>query len=478
LYTRETDTVPDRLRLRNTNPLPGAIWRVVVIWILFLVVLSPQLVPMVREARESSYMVPDPAQSRLLSADLAAYVTPQEYHPVWGRWATERGRLLKASPAEHQVFAGFTVLILAGLGLWAGWRGKGHGEVDLGPWPLSLLVFFVLSLGPVLHVGGRTTLLPGQAELPLPYYWLAQVVPFMEITRSVSRFDVMVMLSLGVLASVALLWLWEARKAGRIAAVTALLLILFEFLPIPYPMSPPDTPLWYETLGQDSGGGAVLNLPMQWDRPGYLLHQTVHGKPLTVAYISRDDPRTLTERVPVLQHFRHLGPDIIQFDLATQGRQVLNDLGARWVVVDRYQMPAGQERTYTDAAAAEVFEAQPPLYEDDRITVYEVTAPVTSEPYLILGDGWGPFDPDTGNRSFQGSATVTIRSPTERDVTLVVTPAAGSAPLALPESRGRYELAMHVQRGDSVIVLRSLNPDQRPFVASLALSSGIEENPR
>ncbi len=49
LYTRETNTVPDRLRLRNTNPLPGAIWRVVVLWILFLVVLSPQLVPMVRE---------------------------------------------------------------------------------------------------------------------------------------------------------------------------------------------------------------------------------------------------------------------------------------------------------------------------------------------------------------------------------------------------------------------------------------------
>ena len=83
---------------------------------------------------------------------------------------------------------------------------------------------------------------------------------------------------------------------------------------------------------------------MNCDRPGYLLYQTVHGKPLSVAYISRDDPRTLTDRAPVLQHFRHLEPDIIAFDLAAQGRQVLTDLGVRWVVLDRYKMPGGHDR--------------------------------------------------------------------------------------------------------------------------------------
>jgi hypothetical protein len=368
------------------------------------------------------------------------------------------------------------VLILAALGMWLGWRGTGRGKMDLGPWPLTLLVFFVLSLGPVLHIRGRTTLLPGGAELPLPYHWLARVVPFMDITRSVSRFDVMVMLALGVLASVAMLWLWEGGREGRIAAVAAFLVMLFEFLPVPYPMSPPDTPSWYKTLAQDSRSGAVLNLPMQWDRPGYLLHQTVHGKPLTVAYISRDDPRTLTERVPVLQHFRHLGPDIIEFDLATRGRQVLTDLGARWVVLDRYQMPAGEERTYTDNAAAEIFGAQPPLYEDDRITVYEVAGSGPSEPYLILGDGWGPYDGEVGTRSFKGSATVAVRSPSERGVTLIVTPAEGGAALALPESAGRYMLDLHVQRGDNVAVLRTLSPDQSARVASLELSSSLEED--
>jgi hypothetical protein len=470
--TGQTSTAfTDYLR-RRVDPLPQAILGVAAVWILFGLVLSPQLVPMVAAARQSSYMVPDPAQSRLLSADLTAFVTPQEYHPLWGGWATERGRLLVASPAEHQVFAGFTVLILATLGLWAGWHGLGRRKADLGPWPLALLVFFLLSLGPVLHIGGRSALLPGGSELPLLYDWLARVVPFMEITRSVSRFDVMVMLSLGVLASVAMLWLWNIGKAGRIAAVLALGLILFEFLPAPYPMSPPDTPAWYAALAQDPRPGAVLNLPMKWDRPGYLLHQTVHGKPLTVAYISRDDPRTLTERAPVLQHFRHLGPDIIQFSLAEQGKQVLNDLGVRWVVLDRYQMPAGEERAYTDATAAEIFGNQTPLYRDDRITVFEVPAAETLEPYLILGEGWETFNTERGTRSFWGSATVTVRSPAEGDVTLLVKPAPGSEALNLPGSGDRYTKDLHVQRGDNVIRLSAVSPDRQAIIASLSLNLG------
>ena len=82
---------------------------------------------------------------------------------------------------------------------------------------------------------------------------------------------------------------------------------------------------------------------MNWDRSNYLLYQTVHGKPLAAGYISRPDPRTLVDRAPVLQEFRNEGPDIVNFDLAAQGESVLADLGIRWVVLDRYQMPGAPE---------------------------------------------------------------------------------------------------------------------------------------
>jgi hypothetical protein len=166
--------------------------------------------------------------------------------------------------------------------------------------------------------------------------------------------------------------------------------VLFEYWVAPYPLSPPDTPAYYTQLAADPDGRSVLNLPMNYDRPGYLLYQTVHGKPLTVAYISRDDPRTLTERVPLLQHFRHLGDDILSGDPAVLSSTVFADLGVGTVVLDRYKMPGGLEREYTEALAGRIFGGQEPVYADERLTVYRVAATAERLPYLRLGErNWG-----------------------------------------------------------------------------------------
>jgi hypothetical protein len=463
---------------RSARLLPGTqapphlrtLAAVAAIWLVWAVVLSPVLVPMLREAGQSKFMVPDPAQSRTLSADLLAFVTPQEFHPLWGQWAQARGKIFTASASEHQVFAGFTVLALAVLGVWGG-RKRRSTRSSVGLWLAALVTFVVLALGPVLHSGGQTALLPGGAEIPLPYAWLVRVVPFMDISRSVSRFDAMVMLALGVLAAIGLDWLVGTLRGGRgrVVASAAIALIVFEFLPAPYPMSLPDTPPWYQTLAADARPGAVLNLPMNWDRPGYLLYQTEHGKPLTVAYISRDDPRTLTERAPVLQHFRHLGPDIVAFDLAAQGQQVLADLGVRWVTLDRYKMPGGREREYTEAAAQAIFGEQQPVYQDERLTVYEVTPPAAAAPYLILGAGWEPYDPQSATRSFTGSAPLIVHAAAPGATTVRVTLAPGSAALDAPRRGADYVIQAPLQPGENTIALRARQSGSRVQVASLAL---------
>jgi hypothetical protein len=440
------------------------------IWLLWAVLFSPVLIPMLREAGQSRFMVPDPAQSHTLSADLLAFVTPQEFHPLWGDWAQEQGKRFTASLSEHQVFAGFAVLALAALGVWRG-RKPGRLRAWVGLWLLALLTFVILALGPVLHIGGQTALLPGGGEIPLPYAWLVRVVPFMDISRSVSRFDAMVMLALGVLAALGLDGLVRRLPGwrGQIVAFAAIALIVFEFLPAPYPMSQPDTPDWYKTLAGDARPGAVLNLPMNWDRPGYLLYQTEHGKPLTVAYISRDDPRTLTDRVPVLQHFRHLGPDIIAFDLAAQGRQVLADLGVRWVTLDRYKMPGGREREYTEAAAQAIFGSQTPAYQDERLTVYEVTPSGATAPYLILGAGWEPYDPGSATRGFTGSAPLIVHAAVPGEATVRVSLTPGSAELDAPRLGADYVIRASIQPGANTLELRARQPGARVQVASLTL---------
>ncbi|NIN08140.1 MAG: hypothetical protein GTO76_05640, partial [Planctomycetales bacterium] len=60
--------------------------------LIFLLITSPVLVPMIRESLAADYMVPPPGSTERLSADLTAFLTPSELHPLWGdlagRWAS------------------------------------------------------------------------------------------------------------------------------------------------------------------------------------------------------------------------------------------------------------------------------------------------------------------------------------------------------------------------------------------------------
>ena len=423
-----------------------------VIAVLFTVVLSPWLVPMLQQATQFRFMVRPTADLYVLSASVMDFLIPNRLHSLFrpDSFAWIGNQIAPVS--ERTIGVGYVALLLAGVTLWTAPRRVLF-------WWLALVFFFVMALGPMWHFGNimwddiPATVMKGDAPPSLtPYGLLNELVPFMRISRSVSRFALMVQLCLGVLAGIGLAglidklsrWRGHSRRAtaGLVMLATAPLLLLgAEYWVAPYPLSPPDTPAYYAQLAATDDPRAVLNLPMNYDRPGYLLYQTVHGKPLTVAYISRDDPRTLTERTPVLQQLRHLGPDIIDADLGEAGLTVLNDLGVGKVVLDRYKMPGGDERTYTEAVAATIFEGVTPDYADERITVY--TVPPVSAPaaYLQLGAlNWGPLSED-GDRRYR-----TLDGPGE--VQLAHT--ADGAVLEI-DYRSAPDIGMRVLAGDSVL---------------------------
>ncbi len=439
----------------------------------FLVLLSFWLVPMVQEARQFRFMVRPPADLYIFSASVMDFLVPNRLHTLFRPDSfTWIGNQI-APISERTISIGYLVLILAiGAGV-AAWRKAAF-------WWVAALLFFVLALGPQLHGGNITAesipaaVTAGQ-EVPswTPYTLLNQLVPFMRISRSVSRFALMVQLCMAVLAGIGLhallTWLGgKQRTPGRVyaamgaAAGAAIVVLLGEYWVAPYPLSPPDTPPYYEQLAQDPDTRSVLNLPMNYDRPGYLLYQTVHGKPLTVAYISRDDPRTLTERAPVLQHFRHLGDDIIAGDPAVVAPTVLADLGVGTVVLDRYKMPGGREREYTEELANRIFEGQDPIYADDRITVYRVPdgASAPAQPYLELGPrNWGPRQLDENGRPYRmlagpttievmhaaGLVSVTIRYRSEGDGAATVLSLEGATALAeLPPAPNGAEVTVQL----------------------------------
>ncbi|MCB0095073.1 MAG: hypothetical protein KDE46_05095, partial [Caldilineaceae bacterium] len=384
--------------------------------LLFLLLLSPMLIPMMREALQFDFMVRPPTDLYTLSASLADFVIPNRLHTLWrpGSFTWPGNQIAPLS--ERTIAIGYLPLLLAALGI-------GRDRKRSGFWLFSALFFLALALGPVIHLGNIEqadvpTLPPGDAPLtPTLFSLLNHTVPFMSISRSVSRYALMVQFAIAVLAAIGLKTVFarpnlRGKRAANGMAAFCCAVLLFEYWVAPYPLSPPDTPEFYQALRTMPGSGSVLNLPMNYDRPGYLLYQTVHQKPLTVAYISRDDPRTLTERAPVLQHFRHLGPDIINVDPGQVGLTVLHDLQVDYVVLDRYKMPGGLEREYTSALAQAIFGNRAPLFEDERLTVYQMPAVDSAEPYIVLGPlNWGPYQ-QAEDRQFrtllEGPATVQV----------------------------------------------------------------------
>ncbi|MCB0227333.1 MAG: hypothetical protein KDI02_26790, partial [Anaerolineae bacterium] len=87
---------------------------VLAIGLLFGLVSSPLLLPMMRDASARPDLETGLVQNITLSADLLAYVTPSEMHPLWGEWARSIADNFSTTTSERLIFAGFVPLLLAG----------------------------------------------------------------------------------------------------------------------------------------------------------------------------------------------------------------------------------------------------------------------------------------------------------------------------------------------------------------------------
>ncbi len=424
---------------------------------LALLVTAPLWGPMVQESLRYDFMKPPPGQIVQLSGDPMGFLLPSGQHSLWGPWAARLRAPLSASPSENTLYVG----LVAGLLALVGWA---YRRKQLGFWALAAGVFALFALGPRLHLYGRLT------AIPLPYALLLKL-PFVEIARTVARYDVLVMLAVGILAGAGLETLaTRASTPGRQWALAAglILLVLVDFSPIPYPLSPPDTPEFYRALARDPRQGAVMNLPMDWDRPGYLLYQTVHGKPLTAAYITRTDPRTLPGRVPVISRFRHLAPDINYVeDLAAMAPTLFQFMDIQWVVLDRYKMPPGPTRETTEALARAIFGDQPPVYQDDRLTVYETSRPAQPQPFVEIGWDFGPLQPGP-RRAVRDHAFFILHTPQPGTYLLTLIPdAENHAAWQVEDEKGRVlmrgdaraqTVSLSLTRPTTRLILQALEP--------------------
>ncbi len=269
---------------------------------------------------------------------------PQPQHPVWGSWLRGWYEGLALGAIENTVFLGWTSLALV---LWGRpWR-QPAGRF----WSGVLAVFGLMALGPFLRVGGFETWFPF-----LPFQ-IVRFVPIVEQARIPSRFAVLVMLALSVLVALAISGLRRSGRLGTGFAATLILLVAFEALPAPFPISDARVPATHRQIAESSGSGAVLVLPFSagdgsggWGSlgPRAQSFQREHGRPLLGGYLARLPPSTWSrlKADPVLGKLVELQsqePSAEQTSTRIAAREFLDFLHenrVEWVSIDQRRVAA------------------------------------------------------------------------------------------------------------------------------------------
>jgi hypothetical protein len=335
---------------RRPGVPPGArrrlapfVLRLALLGALSLFGIAPFLANMLPDLRvEGDFFTAGGGFADLYSADLVGFVLPTQLHPLLGGAIRQLAYDSATRPdgtqfpvnKGQQVYIGYSALLLSAAGLVSAARrtasrraaGLGLASADpatdplagnpVGPavapsfpgpwfWSVSTLCFFLLCLGPSLRVAGH------DLGVPLPFALVAQL-PFFKGNRYPSRYSVMLLLSLAPLVSLGSLRIleslgilgvrsWAHRPGLRWAGYSfVVVLLLFEHLSVPLPLSDLRVPALYARVAQTPGDFALLEIPPGWRNGARVAgkqdivimqeqwYQTYHGKRVLGGNTSRN----------------------------------------------------------------------------------------------------------------------------------------------------------------------------------------------
>jgi hypothetical protein len=405
---------------------------------LYIVFISPVLIPTIQELRATSYMVPAPNAALTHSADLLAFFQPMRGHRLWGQFFLNRDEWPFGSE-RYEVYFTYTGLFLAAVALFAtrALRPQRSEDATEAPrdirlpgkwfWAACTLLFFGLALGPVLQVNGKQI---DWLFSPLMPYKLIENFPIVNISRSPDRFDMPLTLCLAVLSGYGLnvlmsRWLprFTQARRGAFLSIGAIALIALELFPFPYPQLTAEVPRWYYELAKEPGDFSILELPPQddyWHGAYRMYFQTVHGKAIFGGYISRDFPHPFLTSTPGYQELTYSdgSGDLFAPDRDTW-LAAFQRYNTRYIVLQKTRAPHRTGGPPVDVSASRaavhaVLGADVrPYYEDDQLEVYRVPPPTRSEPLMSVGDGWEPREvgPNGSFRWMHDRATLQIDAP-------------------------------------------------------------------
>lgn len=362
----------------RNNLVQGTVQRITIMVISFGVIALPFLYPLIKEllTAKSGYMYG--GEFVEYSADLVGFFIPTAFHPLFKAIVSPIYANFTGNVAENTVFVGYMVLLLSAVALL---KSK-NKEVKF--WAVSALTFFILSLGPILHINGIVTLHLGirSFQIPLPYFIL-QYVPLFSLARVPSRWVVLLMLSLSILSGFGLKLIFESLKtksfcktdSRSILALIVSIIILFEFLAIPYPMGSTKIPLFYQNIGKDPEDFALLEFPAIWySEPLY--YQTNHGKKLVGGYVSRlsEDNLKFIRSTPLISQLFDRSPALLESsnqNLTEMGISALNYYKIKYIILHGSVL-SPDDYNYYNASLKRILKEDPTMYYNDNLAVYEI----------------------------------------------------------------------------------------------------------
>jgi hypothetical protein len=374
------------------------------------------------------------------SADLLSFFIPSTIHPYYGTILSIFPGLYEKIVSfgiEGTVFAGYTVLFLSILAVFK------IKTKDVQFWFFSAIIFAIISLGPILHVNGNTefTVSNFAFSIPLPYYFLMKM-PVFSLARAPGRWDILVVLSMAVLAGYGLKSIFDKYKDCRFLkipvkngiAILFSCLILFEFLSVPFPMQNAGVPQFYNNLSHETGDFAIIEVPglcCNFGMQDYQYYQTVHNKRLVGGYLGRVEIPNYPSFINSLIQLYSLGgeldytKDIINQNLTEIGPQVLSDYNVRYIILHKNLMSPVQF-SYADNLLKNTLNEEPTIYENNTLIIYQVPRIENRNiPYITLGKNWYDVEAQFSEkimpyRAVSNDATLTITSKKSYDYYLTL----------------------------------------------------------
>jgi hypothetical protein len=438
----------------------------------FALAVSWALLPMIQELRSEPQLASPLGTIVYNAIDLPALFRPGP-SLLWGK-----PTIIDAS---WYIGAVAGLLALAGLVVASRQRRSRSLAIFLA---LSALFFFVLALGPYLKLqpGGEEVLVhlggTNGPRLPLPFLLLDKLPVIGGIARIASRYSIMGMLCVALLAAIGLNYLTQRRapqgwQKMLLTALPTLLVALMMIEAIPaggQPMLQPATPAFFSRLANDPPGSyAIMEVPN--DRPAlYMYYQTTHQQKLLGGYVSRHYDYPFQLETPAVRQLYFTGKleqqdDIIDRNLAATGMAVLHYYNIRYLVIHENMFSPG-ERAQLQQVIDQIWpNAQPER--DGDLSVYTVTSPPTStQPALELGSfGWNLLERSAKEGSWRwtaGDATLAIWSPQPLTATLTTTVYSYAMPRHLD-----------VSLNGSRIATQEVGVAQIPLTLTLSLQSGM-----